>query len=338
MSQGIFTPHLRFEWKKGEVTTSTPAEGFVACGPETLYCAEVTSLDMLCEFFYRARSARFSPSASSQIEMSYVDSGGRVGGYVGFSGDSDELVDGSGDIYTESAFLTKRGYHLEYTSPDVIPPEISGYFSEGYSKTPNAQDFYDTLSYESNMWREEMEDSGNVKTAFTHYARSVFVEGTSEPSSTGYAIRGSTFGAYPMIRWDFTLTLVVKPYVAWVVDPLNESPETATPLSPGTRWFIAVKVDIDLFTNNANPFVGYADAVSSEKNLYSAYNHGDLSVTIKLESGDIVIPLLSANDPSLGGADPTTVGNLDLVVEEWWPYAKGNPSIPVWNSATGVKL
>jgi hypothetical protein len=73
MSQGVYTPDLRFELVKGQITSGTPDEGFVACSPGKRFCLEVTR-EQLEEIMYRVQDAKVTAGGLS-YSMSSPTSG-----------------------------------------------------------------------------------------------------------------------------------------------------------------------------------------------------------------------------------------------------------------------
>lgn len=70
-ARGIFTPLLRATFVKGEVTTGTPTDGFVACGDGTAFPMLVT-LKQLEEIMYRVKDAWFTGGNIAWISSSSV--------------------------------------------------------------------------------------------------------------------------------------------------------------------------------------------------------------------------------------------------------------------------
>lgn len=361
MSQGIFTRRLRFKWVKGQVTT-TPDAGFVACGPDTLFCAEVSSLDMLAEFFYRAKTALFSTSASSKITTQFDDSGGPVFSYLFSNGAALPLhlwerdaypAEGPFDYYSEDYFAeNKRGYFLSYTDPAAIPLDLENRFGEGYSfypqvsvdgyivnTSPELITAHDTLGFESNMWKSFSTDSA-VTTAFSFSSQTLLYGGPM------HCLRVvSSFDGYTAVGGHIA-SLKVYPFVAWVDDSLS-----GNPIAPGNRWFIKLLFKAETYGGNlagngedVSPPLSPSDLIASFGEGYLFNNNPalpaapTLSLTLKLATGDIVIPLLSFFEAGYG-ANSICAGNLDLEVIEWWPYATDlNAFGRVWESETGVKI
>jgi hypothetical protein len=56
---------------------------------------------------------------------------------------------------------------------------------------------------------------------------------------------------------------------------------------------------------------------------------------LRLESDDATCQVYFATDPST-----TNETGTDFIHEPqvWWPYAKDNPAVPVWDTDNGAKL
>jgi hypothetical protein len=67
---------------------------------------------------------------------------------------------------------------------------------------------------------------------------------------------------------------------------------------------------------------------------WSSYSIEICNYVLRLSTGDATCPVYF---PTLGTLDQT---GTDFIHEAqvWWPYAKNNPAVPVWDSATGLPL
>jgi hypothetical protein len=88
---------------------------------------------------------------------------------------------------------------------------------------------------------------------------------------------------------------------------------------PDNRFFLEMRIR------------GSCSAFLIAETYEPGYYATDSTYTMKLSTGNLSCKLTSASDATL-------TGNLDHSVTEWWPYAKDNPAVPVWDTATGLPL
>lgn len=82
------------------------------------------------------------------------------------------------------------------------------------------------------------------------------------------------------------------------------------------------------------PFGGGTNIYNGAFGDFSSYAVLICNYILKLASGDATCPVYFA---ASGSANET---GTDFIHQPqvWFPYAKGNPAVPVWDTATGVKL
>lgn len=318
MGVGVFTKRTRVHLVRGWLTGGVdPADGSVECGDGTLYPIELANLDQAAKVWLRAKDAHLLSG-----DYLLVDTGTFPEIYRGvkapYAASSERACDDSSSLFIRG-YATKSGVGL--SAHDV------NYLGDEYSV--NGVDYRDIADNERGMWMRAHPDnpwnSGDgdllgVRNAFT----------INQSTGSGWT------GPYHFAFYNESATLSPPTPPDTYYDLL-----TATTGAPAdVIWYPYVAVVDDGGTKRY--FMGFqftAYPVSSNKNWGDFAATGtELSIKYKIEltSGEwLECPLYS--DP---GPDEVELSSSDFIhsVVEWWPYAKGSPATPVWNSLTGAKL
>jgi hypothetical protein len=105
--------------------------------------------------------------------------------------------------------------------------------------------------------------------------------------------------------------------------------------APTNQFFL--EIEMYWYDYGVVPFGGGTNIYNSEGGFgdWSAYAVAICQYILRLESGDATCQVYFATDPST-----TDETGTDFIHEpsEWWPYAKDNPAVPVWDTDNGAKL
>lgn len=310
-AQGVFTPEYRAQFVTGWLTGGTdPADGSVECGDGTEFPLLVT-LGQLAEILYRVRDAWFTagelvydPAPFVSISISTADPP-----TVGSIRVVSELIMGDETV-------NARGYFAEDTA---VAAPWSGYFQAAYTPAYLVPDIRDVGDNERALWIPPSEltwgspsfpivvGTGDITwgTAFAHYLYSYGDTSTSTEYrivSPGSVVNPSLYLSSPL-------------EVAWFGG--------VSPFDPASSLYLKMKFEI--FTQASDLMVS---------SLYSGYPSGNL--ILELAADTVQFPLyLSTYANTLSAV---VVTDFTISAKEWWPYAKGDPDIPVWDSLTGAKL
>ena len=348
--QGVFTPELRFQWVKGQVTSGTPDGGFVACGDGTGFPMEVT-LDQLAEIMYRVRYAwMLEGSYSASFDLDPEDPAGfaNIAYYAPkVAPPTDKMLQlfGSDPYFRlEMGYFTSSGEGEE----GIVLDNEDAYFGVEYTEEIDEGSFYyiahvrDIIDNERGMWVFPNTSTGHPRINLPAEFRcgmSYFIgdpdkDGTpqTQPASTdegpgafdGHSPCGFYEDAFGASNFSIDLDVSFSGLVAYT---------GTTPLDTGGRIFIGMRFavrgidrfEVPRFILHTNPSV-LTSPVDSE-----------LKFTLRLhDSTEISCPLFRPDDDSY----LTSTSGEDWVLEarSWWPYAKDSPALPVWNTETGAKL
>lgn len=115
---------------------------------------------------------------------------------------------------------------------------------------------------------------------------------------------------------------------------------------PDSRFFIGLNFRTSAADNGVIGLYIRSEKISDP--TYFKEVTTTLTLTLQLSNGQSVTCPLYAyfvdfpEGTNLDMIENTTTfssqTNFVFTATEWWPYAKGNPATPVWNTATGVKL
>jgi hypothetical protein len=262
----------------------------------------LVTLDELAEIMYRVKDAKFTGAITETLAGVSVT--------FGFSGDPvTELVsETSSDDYT---WTVRRGY----SATDV--EDFEGYFGEGY--TVGGTEYFDIGTNERGMWTPPVNEGGFFRTGFSQNL-TIFSDGglETDPLPDHYLCYNTVDGSISPGQ----AVLGISNEVAWV-----DSNESGNPFDPENELWIGLSFDV-FGTLYFSTFASTSTATAGN----------DVSTGLQLElqisSGVLTCPIYF----STGDGAASYSGAIRIEATEWWPYAKGSPAEPVWDSETGVKL
>jgi hypothetical protein len=362
VGQGVFTPELRFKWVKGFVGTD-PEDGSVECGDGTIYPLEVT-LDQLAEIMYRVKFAEFT-SSTFKPDLPYVGHGvatgpntPRVQHAVG-SGAFSENYRMSGYWCLDSTNIeVEMGVYEDFEPSDyalnflgeAYTSDVYADFTASWFGYPESLTFRDISENERGLWVPHVEGK------FSNWNN----QGAMESLGYTYAIMAYTPGlsGYDLDQFKTAFTWYSRSHAGALDDPPPLNIPWISDLSyPGDVIYeqlevcvqfngnVAVVGDIENIHHPDNRFfVGMHVSGSMASDFYAFSTAIDFFGTdtlisspatykMVLSASSITIPIYrrysDLNEPT---------GELEHSATEWWPYAKDNPAVPVWDTATGAKL
>jgi hypothetical protein len=339
--QGVFTPELRFKFVKGWLTGgSDPEDGSVECGHGTAYPLEVTR-EQLEEIAYRVKTcALIEGSIQSQV----FDEPDSLVEVVGTAPASIVTIE-EYDETAPSIRLTARGYYHSWdgVASDEITDTQAAFFVDETSITLDPVDDFEAVgiqlykNLENGMWAVngshlalvnnllwfEVFNSGLSGTSPTPFGFShLTASASSEPANYGL-VNSLTFEEetnYGAVASSLSSDLTV----AWI-----DEDETGNPFSSGNRMFLRMEFRLSFRLIG----VGWIETYDSINNP-SFPETSPFNVVIRMPSGDLTFPVYQ----SAGFDLPATASDFVFEATSWWPYAKDNPAVPVWDTATGAKL
>ena len=366
MSQGVFTPELRFEWVKGEVTSGTPSAGFVACGDGTAFPMEVT-LDQLAEIMYRARFAEFTNS-SFKLDLSDVGAGvasGASSPRVQYNTGS-----GFGGNYRMSGYWCLDSTGIE-TEPSVFEDFIPSDFALNYLGSPYSVDVYADSSVEWFGYPEQLtfrDMSDNERALWVPHVDGKFSNWNNqgEPESLGYSFGWfgtsytSKLAGYDFDQFKTAFTWYSRSHAGALDDPpalnipwisdlfyppdvIYEQLEVCVQFNgrvgvvgdfenihdPDNRFFIGMHVSgtiSDAFPFSTSTELISGSTISSELPTSATYK-------MVLSASSITIPIYRSDV-----YEYELAGEFEHSITEWWPYAKNSPAVPVCDTTDGTKI
>lgn len=320
MGNRVTTPNLRFEFVKGWLTGGTdPADGSVECGPYTAFPLEA-SLDQIAEIFYRVKSAQFTENTLFVDGISSGVTAGTISPRVMYS----DSGGGLSDNYLMS------GYWSFDEDPFDIYPAALPYFGDQYT-----ENYWDAISSVTTNFRDIADNEIGL-----WLPRG---ETTQQPK---WNITSDQLGIVNAFSWysisatgTVTQPSIPIPWISQFVDPdvIYEQLEMTVAFT-GRIGVVYGGFEGEIYHPN-NQFFLEMDIIGAMQGagLYfnagtieSGYNATDASYTMRLNSGDVSCQLNSTN------AD--LIGEIVHEATEWFPYAKDNPAVPVWDFETGAKL
>lgn len=336
----VSTRMKRVTFVKGEVTSGTPAEGFVACGPGTPFPMEVTEgtvadkFDIIAEVLYRVKEAKFISGSATMSEE----------GSLEFIAPTTQPPTRAftrspinpGDPY--SYFV--RGYTTPQTA---VPVKYDPYLQVGYDRG-DGEMYRDVSDNERGMWlpyaASELphwndipgSDSERLVTAFSF---NQLLYGSSDPGGSNpdpdffQAILGSEYietNGYLFFRSQIA---VVK------TNPTDGL------FASTNRFFIGLELTME----SANMALMNQFWISTQKFDWDLLAYPDArnvvccNYVIRLsEDVEISCPIygVAFDDFPYG----TNFSGYDFIHEatKWWPYANDTPIGFVWGSDTGIKI
>lgn len=283
MSKGVFTRRKRVEFVPGEVTTGTPASGFVACGTGTRFPLKVTP-GQYAQIVARVKDARLSGSSTTtfsfaEFKLEVVGTGMPADFYYG----------------SESDVLVKRAY-ADTEDPPANHTEETKIW-DGPHSNPT-----DTIPIDSLCaGYSEVGASDNLATGFTHY-----LESFAPPSTEDYDISGFVVGE-ESARYPAGALLIFGNQIAWV-----DANGSGNPFDPDNELYMEVFFEclslVDIVDTYATTNMDYAPDMELAGEL-----------TLQLSGGTSV----SCDLYGRYFEDATsTVANFTVTPVAWWPYAK----------------
>lgn len=306
----------------------------------------LVTLDQLAEILYRVKDAWFT-SGSVVYDLPGYDPGDPPipGHGVHMEGGTPPTQLINGDGWSEFYI---RGY-CWWGNYYALHPSDANYFGDAYGPnilpgSPGTFDYmgvdllnifpptyapYVTLDEslyrdmginERAIWLPEREVDPSVnETAKINgdTLRTAFSQEMAGSSSTGYMIdhAGSPY----------QLRLEVYPEVAWV-----DENESGNPFDPANKMYLKLRFGV-LGTGGYEGI--YLDTIAGAGG-YSYQEATDL--VFGLAETSTTAKLYAHNGIDLGIYSSSTP--FTVTAQEWWPYAKNSPAVPVWNSNTGALL
>lgn len=332
MGEGVFTSETRIRFVKGWLTGGVdPADGSVECGNFTNFPLEITGatiqakFDKIAEIFYRAKMAQFTENNLSGIAgIDFGVTSGTISPRVMWS-----------DGYGLSNNYLESGYYTFDESPTLININFLQFLGDQYS-----ENYWDSSEYigffrdigdnEIGMWIPATINS--VTPPWNNPVDSIANGGSTKTAFTWFSFSASGTVTQPSIP---------IPWVSNFVDPddIYESLQIYVSFS-GRIGVVYAGVDNDLYHPDNRFFLemSFEGNISGGISFNSGYTQSGFVTTsaeyiMRLSSGDLSCPL---NGDSTSSSLLT--GSIVHEAIEWFPYAKGSPATPVWNSTTGAKL
>lgn len=350
MANGVSTRNKRFEFVNGWMTGGTdPADGSVECGEFTEYPLEITGasisdkIDKLAEIHYRVKYAAFTDNTLAMPSIAGGVIAGNMSPRVQYDTSSgglnyNALMNGYWSL-DETGFPCRAG-SLTYHGSQYSSNTSAGCFSPAHGPF----NFRDINTKEPGIWYPSIDDT---ESPLWNY-----IDENPYSGIGGYDDLGSLDGFYYLNKQFFrnaffwysisdagTLTApgIAVPYItdtSQLPDIVYESLEVLVQFSgriaivgdltnlfdPDNRFFIGMKCRF-----NVAPFIYSATTGPIE----AGFSSRDAEYVMRLSSGDISCKFNS---------DVAVTGELVHEAVEWWPYAKDNPAVPVWDTDNGAKL
>jgi len=319
MGERVTTPNLRFQ-----LVEKTAGE----VGDGTAFPMLATA-DQIAEVFYRVKDAWFT---SGEVDLGTT---GKIS-VAGSLSVGDPFVFGGGGDYRERAYGIQKDF--AWANEDY-------YFQDTYtSGIPDFAYAYDIDTKERALFQP---DDGDVSINYAQPPSYLFIQPdvefdadvTNYPQITfrcafshlhnceslptaSYGIYAYPLGASPTDATETKSSVVFSGQVAWV--DVNNS---GNPFDPMNELYIGVRFSALTFYGSTAPPVW----IGTDDDYYTDPLNCDF--VIELSNSTLSCPIYC---DIFGGF----TGSSDFVMtsKEWFPYAKDNPAVPVWNSATGVKL
>jgi hypothetical protein len=317
MSKGVFTRMKRVEFV--EKTSSEVGDG-------TAFPMEVT-LDQLAEIMYRVRKSvvygaiteTYDNGIDPPSDITLGVAGTPAANQVEFT----SVDDGFG--YTVYWFV-QRGY----STNDPIGWE--SYFGEPYAvnsiftaQIPEYEDCSDADD-ERAMWIPDsssvgFNNSNDFKTGFSHYLAGTW-NGGGDFTYSGYKAYINLGGA---VDYTAIANLTFGKQIAWI-----DENGSGNPYDPLNKIYISLEFNIqgEFYTGEF-----WSTRLEISVNEYPM----NVPFEIELTTGDVISCPMYGNR-SISDPDYTYSGSIRATATEWWPYAKDNPAVAVWDTDNGAKL
>jgi hypothetical protein len=275
----------------------------------------LVTLDQLAEIMYRVRDAWFTAgSLVSSYTLEY-DPPVTVVSTTAFLNTPDTELAAAVNIPGGGLFGSTFTYVRAYNTADTVPAAFDSYFNAGYFIFGS---MYRDCNTEVGIWYPDYGysyDDQNItfRSGFSHFVESRAEFGPSPPPegfytiftdleySTGYNGSVNTFA-----------TVKFTGEVAYVGD---------NPLDPAAEIYLGVEMNCSMASGGVRTKIDGYHTGDTGANFVLGLAGGD-SVSCKLYSG----------------VTHDSISDFVLQAQRWWPYAKGSPPTPVWDSETGAKL
>jgi len=256
------------------------------------------TLDQVAEIFYRVKDAWFTGGSAS-----WKAYGSTSTISAPTAAPTNRRLDVSASTYQQRGYCKLGGD--DYNGA-TYNSGIGSYYS-------------DIADNENGMWRDAWNDPDHID-AFS-FEQDDF-NGTQSSNSQWWGTPDIGFGVYAKV-FRGKRVAVVK------ADPADGL------YAPTNQFFL----EIEMYWGDYYPvpFGGGTNIYNSEGGFgdWSAYAVAICQYILRLESGDATCQVYFATDPST-----TNETGTDFIHEPqvWWPYAKDNPAVPVWDTDNGAKL
>jgi len=264
----------------------------------------LVTLDQLAEIMYRVRDAWFTAGSFKIFGDTLTIRAGTTYPLVSVTTADDESLYGTG-------YFHARGYNVKGT----VAAAFASYFAAPYAIfSTNYQD----CDSEAGIWFPDYEvldysySSTDFRCGFSHAVGCSNSDPWSYIPSNVYTAIGIHDDAPEISNTPAALRVDFTGEVAYVGD---------NPLDPAAEIYLGVEMNGSMSGNGVRTKIDGYNTDDTGANFVLGLAGGD-SVSCKLYSGD-------THD---------SVSDFVLQAQTWWPYAKGSPAEPVWDSGTGAKL
>lgn len=271
-------------------------------GDGTDYPMEVT-LDQIAEIMYRVKDAKIIQGSTVQTDT--YDGETFISSVSILAGTPDERL---------ASNPVLRGYAVRFTYSEPTP-----LLGEFYPVGDYGVSYRDVLDDERALWLEVFNGEGYYGDEFTTAFSFSAFEMYSYPASTA-SYRG--ISSEPDER-GYGISLFFNGKVAWTGDG-NSPFDSTSKLYLGVRFYA---YEFDLFDSAT-----CSTLLGDRPYSFSCDKSTSLYFKIRLAGGVLLSCPLYAASSNISGSD------WIIAATEWWPYAKGSPPTPVWDSETGAKL
>lgn len=326
MSNGVFTRMKRFTFVE---KTSTEV------GDGTAFPMEVT-LDQVAEIFYRVKDAVFiSGGLNFDLNFGTVESPDIFNETV-----TSPTTKPSNRIYgvellVEHGARYFRGYSSN--SSEFIPDKFLKYLGEVYSTGMPELGFNEGIDIADNeialflpdgqqpLWNNKLNQNYVTAFNFSQDYRSLADEVSGVTTTDFFTIQDSVGFGSIILGTAFGDVAFTSP--------------NGNIFHPEAKFYLGLQFEMSIGFGSVFPIFGGSNQAEVIENTGSVFQ--PCSYVLRLTSGDVSCPLYFGSYGALD--DPDSLSNMtgyDFIHEatEWFPYAKGAPVTPVWNTGTGLKL
>jgi hypothetical protein len=344
MSKGVFTRMKRVEFM--EKTAGEVGDG-------TAWPMLVT-LDELAEILYRVKDAWFTGGSVATTAGEEPSAG--LGLSMEGGTPPDEYISGSGSgLFYIRGYTWWGPYNYDLEHEQTDNPLLDGedmnvldqpYFGDGYNGglLPNQYEtppYYFPEDYLADFFPATVDPTGYICRDVGGNERTIWLPENAVPTSringltlrTAFSQEMACSGAGAGYLIDHPapsqLRLEIYPEVAWV-----DENASGNPYDPANKLYLKLRFGV---LGTASPYDIVALDTMPDSGFRSYVYATDLVFELADSSPTAKIYFYEEYDgeeaASFASASPFT-----LTAQEWWPYAKGSPAEPVWDSETGVKL